>query len=339
VRMGKNGDSGKDALSIASGSNKIFDHVSISWGRDGTLDVNGDGIDSLTFQNCIISQGINNSNHSTGGLLQDGRWSMIRSLYHSNKTRNPKARGQHEFVNSVLYNWGEHGYIMGDTEGESQCNLVGNHFIYGPSSNANTHITGTTPSFRVYAKDNWVDANKNGVSDAVLLTDYQTAKVEANPFAHAYNTSQALPAKEALEIVIKNVGASQVRDAVDAMLIKELLSYGKDGRILNTEDDNGISGNVGTVANGTPPKDTDKDGMSDEWESIRGLNPNAADDKGDDDKDGYTNIEEYLSCLVGEGQGCSATTALVKDARVGKQRKPAIYGHKMNGQVNKLPKK
>ena len=145
VRMGKNGDNGKDALSISSGSNKIFDNVSISWGRDGTLDVNGTDIDNLTFQDCIISQGINISNHSTGGLLQDGRWSMIRSLYHSNKTRNPKARGIHEFVNSVLYNWREHGYIMGDTEGESQCNLVGNHFIYGPSSNSNTHITGTTP--------------------------------------------------------------------------------------------------------------------------------------------------------------------------------------------------
>lgn len=354
VRMGKNGDSGKDALSIASGSRKIFDHVSISWGRDGTLDVNGTDIDSLTFQNCIISQGINNSNHSTGGLLQDGRWSMIRSLYHSNKTRNPKARGQHEFVNSVLYNWAEHDYIMGDTEGESQCNLVGNHFIYGPSSDANTHITGTTPSFRVHARDNWVDANKNGANDAVPLTDYLTAKVEASPFSHAFNTTQALPAKDALEYVIKNVGASKVRDAVDAMLIRELLSFGKDGRILNTEDDNGISGNVGTVANGPSPKDSDKDGMSDEWEATRGLNPDAADDKGDDDRDGYTNIEEYLSCLAGEG--CSVTTALDKEARarnqegkaqanrnlaliprIGKHRKPGIRVLKINGQVAKIP--
>lgn len=311
IRMGKNGDSGKDALSISSGSNKIFDNVSISWGRDGTLDVNGTGIDNLTFQDCIISQGINNSNHSTGGLLQDGRWSMIRSLYHSNKTRNPKARGIHEFINSVLYNWREHGYIMGDTEGESQCNLVGNHFIYGPESNANSHITGTTPSFRVYAKDNWVDNNKNGKNDAVSLTDYKTAKVEANPFAHAFNLSQAMPAKEALQYVIQNVGASKggIRDAVDNLLIQQLTSYGTQGKILTTEDDNGISGNVGTVANGTAPKDSDKDGMPDDWETKRGLNPNSADDKGDDDKDGYTNIEEYLNCLVGEGD-CTITTDL-----------------------------
>jgi Carbohydrate binding module (family 35)/Ig-like domain CHU_C associated/Secretion system C-terminal sorting domain len=307
IRMGKNGDNGKDALSISSGQNKIFDNVSISWGRDGTLDVNGTDIDNLTFQDCIISQGINISNHSTGGLLQDGRWSMIRSLYHSNKTRNPKARGIHEFVNSVLYNWREHGYIMGDTEGESQCNLVGNYFIYGPSSNANTHITGTTPSFRVYAKDNWVDNNKNGVNDAVTLMDYKTAKVETSAFAHAFNLSQAMPAKDALQYVIKNVGASIVRDAVDNLLIQQLSSYGTQGKILTTEDDNGIAGNVGTVAGGTAPKDTDKDGMPDDWETMRGFNPNVADDKGDDDKDGYTNIEEYLSCLVGEGDGCAST--------------------------------
>jgi hypothetical protein len=41
--------------------------------------------------------------------------------------------------------------------------------------------------------------------------------------------------------------------------------------------------------------------MPDDWETARGLNPGAADDSGDDDGDGYTNIEEYLSCIVGEG--------------------------------------
>jgi len=40
--------------------------------------------------------------------------------------------------------------------------------------------------------------------------------------------------------------------------------------------------------------DSDQDGMPDGWENSRGLNPNVADDSGDDDGDGYTNIEEYL---------------------------------------------
>ncbi|MDD9936880.1 MAG: pectate lyase [Myxococcales bacterium] len=301
IRMGKDGDSEKDAVAISANQDYIFDHVSISWGRDGTLDVNGSGIDNLTFQDSIIAQGINNTNHSTGGLMQSGKWSMIRSLYIDNKTRNPKARGTHEFINSVLYNWAEHGYIMGDTTGLSECNLVGNYFIYGPSSNADSHITGTTPEFHVYADDNWVDSNKNGVLDGILLTDYKTATVESTPFDHPAGVTDKLSALDALQHVIDHVGASIVRDEVDELLISQVLSYGTEGEILNTEDDNGIAGNVGSVAGGTPPPDSDRDGMPDDWEAARGLDPSAADDAGDDDDDGYTNIEEYLSCLVGEG--------------------------------------
>jgi hypothetical protein len=34
IRMGKGGSSGKDAAGIAEGKNMIFDHISVSWGRD-----------------------------------------------------------------------------------------------------------------------------------------------------------------------------------------------------------------------------------------------------------------------------------------------------------------
>ncbi|MFO7658626.1 MAG: Ig-like domain-containing protein [Bacteroidales bacterium] len=299
-RMGKNGDIGKDAISISDGQNYIFDNVSISWGRDGTLDVNGSAIDNLTFQDCIISQGINNTNHSTGGLMQSGKWSMIRSLYIDNKTRNPKAKGQHEFINSVLYNWQEHGYIMGDTEGLSECNLIGNYFIYGPSSNSNTHITGTTPAFNVYVKDNWIDADKNGKLNGVLLTDYKTATVKSVPYSYPGVINQ-LSAQDALDYVINNVGASRVRDAVDNLLISQLTSYGTKGQIINTEDDNGIPGNVGTVANGTPPVDTDRDGMPDHWEIANGLNPNDASDRNNIGAGNYTMLEIYLNALVDGG--------------------------------------
>jgi hypothetical protein len=45
---------------------------------------------------------------------------------------------------------------------------------------------------------------------------------------------------------------------------------------------------------GTPPQDSDHDGMPDNWESARGLNPNTNDSAQDRNNDGYTNIEEYL---------------------------------------------
>jgi hypothetical protein len=313
IRMGKNGDSGKDAVGISAGQNYMFDHVSISWGRDGTLDVNGSGIDNLTFQDCIIGQGINNTNHSTGGLMQSGQWSVIRSLYIDNKTRNPKARGTHEFINSVLYNWAEHGYIMGDTEGLSECNLIGNYFIYGPSSNSDSHITDTTSSFHVYPEDNWIDADKDGIIDGSLLTDYKTATVESTPYAYPGVNNQ-LSAQDALSHVIQNVGASIVRDEVDELLISELLSYGTEGRIINTEDDNGIQGNVGTVNGGTAPADNDGDGMPDSWETANGLDPDTADNNGDADGDGYTNLEEYLNALVDGGSGGTSGITIQENA-------------------------
>lgn len=47
--------------------------------------------------------------------------------------------------------------------------------------------------------------------------------------------------------------------------------------------------------NGTAYTDTDHDGMPDAWETARGLDPNVADNNGDDDGDGYTNLEEFLN--------------------------------------------
>jgi len=48
-----------------------------------------------------------------------------------------------------------------------------------------------------------------------------------------------------------------------------------------------------------PPIDSDHDGMPDEWEIARGLNPNDSSDSATDrDSDGYTNVKEYLNYLV-----------------------------------------
>jgi hypothetical protein len=49
------------------------------------------------------------------------------------------------------------------------------------------------------------------------------------------------------------------------------------------------------------PADADSDGMPDEWETSRGLNPrDPADGPRDRDNDGYTNVEEYLNSLVAQ---------------------------------------
>ncbi|MFT4641639.1 MAG: hypothetical protein ACI8T1_004982, partial [Verrucomicrobiales bacterium] len=49
--------------------------------------------------------------------------------------------------------------------------------------------------------------------------------------------------------------------------------------------------------------DTDRDGMPNQWEIEKGLNPeDAGNGPLDPDGDGYTNLEDYLNGLVG-GKG------------------------------------
>lgn len=127
----------------------MFDHISVSWGRDETFSINGDvshvneylllssyasQVTNVTIQDSIIAQGL--ETHSCGGLMQtDGGVSLIRNLYIDNKTRNPKVKGKNEFINNVVYNWGGGGgYIAGDSDGQSYANIVGNIFISGPST-------------------------------------------------------------------------------------------------------------------------------------------------------------------------------------------------------------
>lgn len=99
LRMGKGGESGKDGITIADGENMIFDHVSVSWGRDETFSINGD-VSNVTIQNSIIAQGL--ETHSCGGLMQtDYGVSLFRNLYIDNKTRNPKVKGMNDFQNNV----------------------------------------------------------------------------------------------------------------------------------------------------------------------------------------------------------------------------------------------
>ena len=153
VRLGATNNSGNDASGLAHGSNIIFDHMSVTWGMDENFSINwdskGSAPDNITIQNSIIGQALHRENHSAGGLIQTpdgGKVSLIQNLYISNKTRNPKVKGVNEFVNNVVYNWGngnrlgdnlDYGwsgdaYIMGGSSGVSEVNIINNYFVGGP---------------------------------------------------------------------------------------------------------------------------------------------------------------------------------------------------------------
>ena len=72
----------------------------------------------------------------------------------------------------------------------------------------------------------------------------------------------------------------------------------REGEVI---DDPSEVGGWPRLASGTPPVDSDHDGMPDAWERELGLDPeDPADRNGDVAGNGYTNLENYLNELAGD---------------------------------------
>ncbi|MFC6020762.1 polysaccharide lyase family 1 protein [Plantactinospora solaniradicis] len=288
-RHGLTPNQNRDGITINEGSNQIFDHVSVSWGRDENFSINSST--NITVQNSIISEGLDP--HSCGGLIQSDGVTLYRNLYAHNKTRNPKVKGRNQFVNNVVYNWGSDAYIEGDSAGRSDANVIGNYFVKGPSTGSSGPFTRGNLNFHIYAAGNYYDSDKNGVLDgrATTTADLGNVVVEPSPFAFpAVPESSAAAAHAA---VVDQAGASLRRDQVDRRLITELTR--QTGAIIT---DPAAVGGFGTLAGGTAPADGDRDGMPDNWERSNGLNPASAADGDDIGADGYSNVERYLNGLA-----------------------------------------
>ena len=298
VRKGEAGTR-EDSVSLSRGSNMIFDHMSVTWGVDETFSMNPDSgqvIDNITIQNTVIAQGLDRLGHSAGGLMTLGegsRFSIIKSLFADNVTRNPKVRGENEFINNVIYGYETAGYIMGDTVNmSSHANAIGNYFIEGPVDGSSPFASGT-PQFEIYGADNWVDGDRDGLLDGSRITTYPGATVAATPFA--FPTTASMTAQQAVSFVTQHAGPTITRDEVDTRIMQGVLSYGTLGGVILRDTDLFPTFAAPRVAFGRLA-DTDNDGMPDGWERSRGLNPASATDwktlSG-----GYTNLELYLNEL------------------------------------------
>jgi pectate lyase len=104
-------------------------------------------------------------------------------------------------------------------------------------------------------------------------------------------------AEEAYSSVLAHAGCSLKRDAVDARIIEEVrngtATYGDDG-IIDSQTD---VGGWPELKSTTAPTDTDHDGMPDEWEIRKNLDPKNADDRNNVAADGYTMLEKYLNSI------------------------------------------
>ena len=317
-----------DAMTVSSAaSNVIIDHCSIAFGTDENFSMPGDesvGPRDFTVQWTIIAYGLQRNNHSAGSLLTASNTTIHHSLYAFNKTRNPKARSEDgrvlDFVNNVIYGWnapdpyGEsqgwsisgHPFIMADTaNGMHYANAVGNYIIaFGGRSASQGFVSGRTndsgiPTYNLYFEGNLLDGNANGVLDS-SSNDWSMVGT-ATQLGDRLSAPQVCTddAPTAHERVLNGAGATMpVRDELEVQLVQSVRGQG--GILIQDESDLGIGAEgYGALASGTAPPDSDADGMPDEWENARGLNPNDASDRnGDDDADGYTNLEEYLNQLA-----------------------------------------
>lgn len=289
---------GSCVLVADSSDNIIFDHVSVTWGRWDDLHIKGSS--NITLQYCLIGESLDPQRF--GALLERPEYlSIHHCLWINNQSRNPKAKARIDYVNNVIYNWGTSGFIGGHSSAHHYQDLVNNYFISGPSSSEH-FLSMFTETDHVFQQGNYVDTNKDGVLNGRLVNDndFMNEKLKASLVTEKQNVP-SIPvtietAGQAYQKILKEAGHNLHRDEVDTRLINELQSLGTKGNIIWTETMVGGQPKTETVIQTN--KDTDGDGIPDEWELSHKLDPSNGKDGNLIGKSGYTHLETYMNELA-----------------------------------------
>ncbi|MCO8121002.1 pectate lyase [Stieleria sp. TO1_6] len=330
VRFGDESEKDADAISARYVKNLILDHVSASWSVDETMSIYH--CENVTVQWCIISESMFDSNHSKNQHGFGGIWGGNKSTYHHNliahhSSRNPRFAsgcGDTDYRNNVVYNWGYRSCYGGEAEQKgfdnsklSTINLIANYYKPGPATDPERMAELAEPSSRgADDRGRWY-VNGNVIEGSPSVTTENWRGVRGSNFIKLDEPWDAMPinqqtAEEAFASVLDHAGATlPKRDAVDTRVIQEVRSgtatyegvYKTLKRVADTSKPTGIidsQKNVGgwPELTSTPaPKDTDHDGIPDEWETNHGLNPNEVTDGTAVGKGGYTMLEKYINSI------------------------------------------
>jgi pectate lyase len=318
VRPGDASGKGLDALGGRSGENIIIDHCSMSWSIDECVSIYG-GARNVTVQWCLMSESLYQSVHDKGHHGFGGIWGGQNASWHHNllahhSSRNPRIVGKSvggqlvDMRNNVIYNWGYNSTYGGD--GDVRINLVNNVYKPGPATRENVRARVANPS-KGDEPNNWWIAGNLAVGSPEAIADnwlgvHPSGGIDVDairasaPFQAAPVTTQ--PAETTFELVLAGAGATRPRrDSLDARIVEEARTgtarfggtYGPGKGIIDSPE---AVGDWPELKSLPAPVDTDGDGMPDEWELQFKLNPrNPADGPEDHDKDGYTNLEEFLN--------------------------------------------
>ncbi|MCD6393124.1 MAG: pectate lyase [Planctomycetes bacterium] len=326
VRLGDESGSEGDTINVSHARDTIFDHITSTWGVDGNMDT--EYLSNFTLQWSIYGEALHNSNHHKGGHAMlmsfrktSGNVSIHHNLLFSSRNRHPSLGGGSpeqcnkdaifDFRNNVLYNW------AGSTNlGIGQFNLINNYYRPGPSTNTDGDHYPVRPKVEIddvtvgYMSGTVFEWNKEWSKDNHLAMQWGKRDGDDKDSSYPGNVTKEkflLPSepvakadrptthsgKEAYKLVLDNAGDSLSRDAADRRAVKGIRD--RTHRLIDSQNE---VGGWPKLKSKPAPKDTDRDGMPDTWEMANNLDPNNPDDRNQDpNKDGYTNLEEYLNSL------------------------------------------
>lgn len=229
--------------------------------------------------------------------------------------------GRMDIFNMVVYNWDRR-----TTDGGAhEVNFVGNYYKAGAACNNTTILNAQLEgagkgSQSYYVKDNILELANGTIScdgsNAACATKYTLSGGQKldwevwvdEPFFPSYATIHS--AKDAYKTVLSDVGCTlPIMDDHDKRMVHETLTgtwtyrgskSGKPGLIDHQDD----AGGYEDYGNAVRPEgyDSDMDGLPDWWEELIGTDPNSpagdfSDANADLDRDGYTNLDDYLEWM------------------------------------------
>lgn len=294
-----------DCFTVENTQDVYLDHISCAFAYDEGLNGHND-VRRVTIGESIIGPNVDPHSKGTLWCSDPVRWcgqiTEARNLFFTNKDRNPNVDGKggnkypYDAVNNLFYNprsefaeiWCSRSNNIA-TNG-THANFVGNIFRTGPA---------TLPSrtaFNLYP-DNidkpctpfaWQAHNE---FDGDLVATRQPSFFTTAPIGRLSVPAMTIAAAKAH--IRARVGAFWwSRDILDKRIVEDTFARRGPSKII-TQPDQYVG--IPTFPTLPSPPDRDRDGISDAWERRHRFNPAVADNNGDFDRDGFTNLEEYLA--------------------------------------------
>jgi hypothetical protein len=272
----------------------VADHVSVSWGTDENIQIWNPTHD-ITVSNSITSETLDCSIHSEGchsknfiiGYMSD-RTSVINNLIAHSRERQPLIQSSTEVINNVMYNYTVQATRLAPRDATAYVSIIGNVYIEGPDAGSTLPITynGVAAPDLVYVRDN----SENGVvpNDPWALVASEPANTKASSPPIQSSSVSIMRNSDVLAYVLANAGARPAdRDNVDKRIVNDVKN--RQGHIIDSQNEIGGWPNLA--------------------QNHRTLNL-PANMHGDDDGDGYTNLEEWLHTFAVQVEGKSGNPPL-----------------------------